>query len=248
MNTKLVVNSEYIAVNENKYYFSDLSLINISEGKSKDKEDIYIVELFGKSDKNAKVCTLYPLRNQSNSDNFMKILCKDAKMKGVKCTFYKRPALSDLGGCALLMLICFTIIIGFFCLYSLSEFGKIIGLPPFVVIVYIASIIIYALEQATYSDNNKNSYQYYMNVEKQLAQNKVNAEKRVQEIKYEKYLAENKSPESWNPYIAKPCPHCGHYKVRSAKWDDKKMSVAFWGIHSQKIGKQYICDNCKNMW
>ena len=246
MSAQVLVNSEYIEAFEKKYYFTDLSLINVSDGKSNKKEDIYVVELFDKSDKKAKVCTFCPLKG--SNDNFMNSLYKAAKMKGVRCTFYKRPTISDLGSCALLLIIVCTIIIGAVCLYSLSEFGYLIGLPPYVVIVYIASIIVFAIDWSKYSDNSKNSYQYYMNVEKKMAQSKEYAEKRAQEIKDEKYLVENKSPESWNPYITKPCPHCGHYKVRYAKWDDKKMSVAFWGIHSQKIGKQYICDNCKNMW
>ena len=41
-------------------------------------------------------------------------------------------------------------------------------------------------------------------------------------------------------YNAHSCPYCGHRKVRNAKWDDKRMSVAFWGVASDKIGKNYI--------
>ena len=37
-------------------------------------------------------------------------------------------------------------------------------------------------------------------------------------------------------------------KVRCAKWEDKQMSVAFWGIASDKLGKQFTCGNCKRMW
>jgi len=33
-------------------------------------------------------------------------------------------------------------------------------------------------------------------------------------------------------------------KVRNATWDEKSTSVAFWGEASDKIGKQFICDNC----
>lgn len=49
-------------------------------------------------------------------------------------------------------------------------------------------------------------------------------------------------------YYTSPCPYCGHYKVRSANWDDKRASVAFWGGASDKIGKRYKCENCNEMW
>ena len=49
-------------------------------------------------------------------------------------------------------------------------------------------------------------------------------------------------------YSTSPCPYCGHYKVRYAKWEDKSMSVAFWGIASSKLGKNYKCEHCNRMW
>lgn len=49
-------------------------------------------------------------------------------------------------------------------------------------------------------------------------------------------------------YYNYPCPNCGAYKVRPAKWDDKSLSIAFWGIASDKIGKSYKCENCGRMW
>ena len=49
-------------------------------------------------------------------------------------------------------------------------------------------------------------------------------------------------------YLPYPCPHCGRYKVRYIKWEDKKASIYFWGRMSTKIGKNYICDNCKKTW
>ena len=52
----------------------------------------------------------------------------------------------------------------------------------------------------------------------------------------------------WERYYTHPCPYCGHYKVRSANWDDKRMSVAFWGGASSKIGKRFKCENCNMMW
>lgn len=70
------------------------------------------------------------------------------------------------------------------------------------------------------------------------------------ELELEKQFAieSQKNAAPWERYYPYPCPYCGHYKVRPSKWDDKRMSVAFWGIHSQKIGKQYKCDYCGSMW
>ena len=49
-------------------------------------------------------------------------------------------------------------------------------------------------------------------------------------------------------YYTYPCPYCRHYKVRRANWDDKRMSVAFWGGASSKIGTNYKCEHCGRMW
>lgn len=66
---------------------------------------------------------------------------------------------------------------------------------------------------------------------------------------YQEAIASQKSNTPWTvKYATEPCPYCGHYKVRSAKWDDKKMSVAFWGAASGKFGKSFKCDHCKQMW
>lgn len=61
--------------------------------------------------------------------------------------------------------------------------------------------------------------------------------------------ASQKADAPWGKkYFTYPCPHCGHYKVRYATWDDKKMSVAFWGAWSSKVGKNYKCDYCKRVF
>lgn len=49
-------------------------------------------------------------------------------------------------------------------------------------------------------------------------------------------------------YYNSPCPWCGKYKVRPAKWEDKKLSVSFWGVFSPKTAARYKCDACKEMW
>lgn len=62
-------------------------------------------------------------------------------------------------------------------------------------------------------------------------------------------IASQQSNAPWAiKYCTYPCPHCGHYKVRYAKWEDKKASVAFWGIHSSKLGTNFKCEYCGEMW
>ncbi len=69
------------------------------------------------------------------------------------------------------------------------------------------------------------------------------------DMEYQQAIASKKLTDPWAiRYATSACPHCGHYKVRQATWDDKKLSVAFWGAASDKIGKSYICDNCKSVW
>lgn len=66
---------------------------------------------------------------------------------------------------------------------------------------------------------------------------------------YQQAIDSQKFDEPWTiRYATSPCPYCGHYKVRYAKWEDKQMSVAFWGVASSKIGKAYKCDYCGKMW
>lgn len=75
------------------------------------------------------------------------------------------------------------------------------------------------------------------------------AEEAEIEVEYQAAIQSQKATEPWAVrYSTSPCPYCGHYKVRYAKWEDKSMSVAFWGIASSKIGTNYKCDHCKRMW
>lgn len=65
----------------------------------------------------------------------------------------------------------------------------------------------------------------------------------------EEAIASQYATEPWaKRYMTSPCPYCGHYKVRYAKWEDKSLSVAFWGIASSAIGKNYKCEHCNRMW
>ena len=44
------------------------------------------------------------------------------------------------------------------------------------------------------------------------------------------------------------CPKCGSTKVYAMTYDDKRMSISFWGAGSSKIGKRYHCDSCGFEW
>lgn len=81
------------------------------------------------------------------------------------------------------------------------------------------------------------------------------AEKNRKELERQKEAEKYKAlhPEEFSPwerkYMPYACPYCGRYTVRYSNWDDKKISVAFWGVYgSEKIDQQYKCDSCKNMW
>ena len=66
---------------------------------------------------------------------------------------------------------------------------------------------------------------------------------------YEAAMASQKLTAPWaTRYSTSPCPYCGHYKVRYAKWEDKRASVAFWGAASSKLGTNYKCEHCGRMW
>lgn len=238
------VTEEYIEFNNKQFLFSTLSLINITKVVNKDKNEIYAIDAFDRTKANEKIGDLAVLAN--SGERFIELLTNNAAKKGVKCTNYKRPEPGNLCVAGLLVFL----IIGvasIFHLLSQTESGDF-SLPPSFIVIMVISLICFIYGICDWSGKEKNLYKYYLNVERNIEQYQKDQAKRAEEIKIEKYLAENKSPESWNPYIAKPCPHCGHYKVRAATWDDKKMSVAFWGVHSQKIGKRYKCDNCGNMW
>lgn len=66
---------------------------------------------------------------------------------------------------------------------------------------------------------------------------------------FEKALEEHEERAPWDTkYYKHPCPYCGAMKVRDAKWSDKKLSVAFWGIFASRAGHKFICDDCKKSW
>lgn len=78
---------------------------------------------------------------------------------------------------------------------------------------------------------------------------KSEAEQQQIKKEYNEAVLSQQASEPWTiRYSTSPCPHCGHYKVRYAKWEDKRAHVLFWGATSEKIGTNYKCENCRRMW
>ena len=69
----------------------------------------------------------------------------------------------------------------------------------------------------------------------------------VESLNKNKMSARDSAPWDKN-YYDNACPYCGKETVRRAKWDDKKLSAAFWGIWSNKLHANYKCDSCGKMW
>lgn len=44
------------------------------------------------------------------------------------------------------------------------------------------------------------------------------------------------------------CPQCGQTDTRRISNINRATSVAFWGLASSKIGKQYECQRCNHKW
>ena len=105
----------------------------------------------------------------------------------------------------------------------------------------------------------KTNFEQYVKEEEErrrkraVAQAKARESEKIRQEQIEKErqiaIASQSSTSPWAvKYCTHPCPHCGHYKVRYAKWEDKKASVAFWGIHSSKLGTNFKCEHCGEMW
>ena len=44
------------------------------------------------------------------------------------------------------------------------------------------------------------------------------------------------------------CPMCGSTNIEKISTTSRSVSVSNVGLASGKIGKQYKCNNCKQMW
>ena len=89
----------------------------------------------------------------------------------------------------------------------------------------------------------------FFQIVKKRRQEMQERKQKMLENEYQQAVASQQASEPWTVrYSTHPCPYCGHYKVRYAKWEDKQMSVAFWGMASSAIDKHYKCEWCKKMW
>lgn len=122
------------------------------------------------------------------------------------------------------------------------------------------SISRFMIEYHSYNRFDLNSCKNRIRFEEDYDASEAAYAKRRMDVKKqmeaERHLAESRrrieqmsSRAPWDTkYYSHPCPYCGSYKVRAAKWDDKGFSVAFWGVFSPKLHCRYKCDNCKKMW
>lgn len=108
------------------------------------------------------------------------------------------------------------------------------------IIILAGALLLYSMKIASPNEYNK----YKSDI---AEKHRENVAKEQAEIEREKRAAieSQKNEAPWNKrYFTEPCPYCRHYKVRYSTWDDKKMSVAFWGVWSNKVGKSFHCDRC----
>ena len=156
---------------------------------------------------------------------------------------------------ALLLLYCFFASLG----------GGTVNWGPFFLLILILDgipLLIYLIPYGiSWSDYNlaQKDYPKYLELEIERAKRELAraeareaqrlAEQKVIEAEHQRAIASQNASEPWAiRYSTSPCPYCGHYKVRYAKWEDKSLSIAFWGIASSKIGKEYKCEHCNRMW
>ena len=62
-----------------------------------------------------------------------------------------------------------------------------------------------------------------------------------------KAVQENDNRKKYNNYMFE-CPMCHSKNVKKISDLNRATSVAVWGVASDKIGKQYECDNCHHKW
>lgn len=64
---------------------------------------------------------------------------------------------------------------------------------------------------------------------------------------FQKATQEEANKRKYNNYMF-TCPMCGSKKVLKISTANRTASVAMFGVASDKIGKQYECDNCNHKW
>ena len=152
------------------------------------------------------------------------------------------------------LLACFFAYVAYFCLFKTKDASQPWGcvalglafmlspggsMPIIGIIMGFVMIVIGIIWSMVYSSNEKNG----VNEQKRIAE-----QAQIQK-EYEEAVDSQFAEEPWAiRYSTSPCPYCRHYKVRHSKWEDKRYSVAFWGAASDKLGKQFKCEHCGEMW
>lgn len=88
------------------------------------------------------------------------------------------------------------------------------------------------------------------NIDSKAEEDRVNKMSSADRAKYYREQRERKEwaeKTKYNNYTF-TCPMCGSKKVLRISNKERISSVAVLGVASDKIGKQYICDNCKHKW
>ena len=140
--------------------------------------------------------------------------------------------------------------------YNIGGYLKMLalsnGIPLAIYLVFFAhQWSRYNLAKTNFEQYAREETEKQKRAEERARQERIAEQARQERIEQERQRAilsqQNTSP--WAvKYSTYPCPHCGHYKVRCAKWEDKKLSVAFWGIASTKLAANYKCEHCGEMW
>ncbi len=133
-----------------------------------------------------------------------------------------------------------------------------VGLPLVIFCPTLGFGLRYFIQLYDYKLAQNNYPKYLKRLEKRQSIERERQLEKEDEIRIERNIIERERQEAiqsqeadapWTVrYSTSPCPHCGHYKVRYAKWEDKSISVAFWGVASSKLGTNYKCEHCKRMW
>lgn len=88
---------------------------------------------------------------------------------------------------------------------------------------------------STYNDNKKDYERAQQNFNK--FQQEELSKKKMQKA-LEEYRLRN----------APKCPMCGSINIKKISTYSRVVSVDIYGLASDKIGKQYMCENCEHMW
>ncbi|MBQ4570263.1 MAG: hypothetical protein IJB21_01050 [Bacilli bacterium] len=64
---------------------------------------------------------------------------------------------------------------------------------------------------------------------------------------FQKVVHEDEEKKKYNNYMF-TCPMCNSKNVKKISTVNRATSIAIFGLASNKINKQYECDNCKHKW